>query len=76
MIFDVTADEGTYRAEMEHSRGAELSKKVSGAWTFKAKHTHRDHALPAHGGPLRAKTTDAAGNTGEVTIISAYKIAS
>ena len=143
-IFDVPAAEGTYRAEMEHSRDAELSNKVSGAWTFKAKHTSEITHLPltvvrflpklddkdtAHGrvllvplkveqaqntpkvrrvtvevsyddgatwkqvqvagdkaivhhpknakfASLRAKTTDAAGNTGEVTIIHAYKIAS
>ncbi|MFJ5988506.1 S8 family serine peptidase [Lentzea sp. NPDC092896] len=143
-IFDVPAAEGTYRAEMEHSRDAELSNKVSGAWTFKAKHTTDITHLPltvvrflpklddkdtAHGrvllvplkveqaqntpkvkrvtvevsfddgatwkqvqvagdkaivhhpknakfASLRAKTTDAAGNTGEVTIIHAYKIAS
>ncbi|MCX2954682.1 S8 family serine peptidase [Lentzea sp. NEAU-D7] len=143
-VFDVPAEEGTYRAEMEHSRDAELSKKVSGAWTFKSKHSNEITHLPltvvrflpkldaqdtAHGrvqlvplkveqaqntpkvkrltvevsyddgrtwkqaqvagdkvvlhhpkgaksASLRAKTTDAAGNTGEVTIISAYKIAS
>ncbi|MGW6934878.1 S8 family peptidase [Lentzea sp. NPDC054927] len=143
-IFDVPAAEGSYRAEMEHSRDAELSTKVSGAWTFKAKHTTDITHLPysvvrfqpklddkdtAHGrvllvplkveqaentpkvkrvnvevsfddgktwkqvqvagdkaivhhpkdakfASLRAKTTDAAGNTGEVTIIRAYKIAS
>ncbi|MET9228026.1 S8 family serine peptidase [Lentzea sp. NPDC003310] len=143
-VFDVPADEGTYRAEMEHSRDAELSTKVSGAWTFKAKHTNEITHLPltvvrfqpklddedtAHGrvqlvplkveqgqntpkvkrvtvevsyddgatwkqaqavgdkvllkhpkdakfASLRAKTTDAAGNTGETTIIRAYKIAS
>jgi subtilisin family serine protease len=142
-IFDVPAAEGSYRAEMEHSRTAELSTKVSGAWTFKAKHTTDITHLPltvvrflprlddkdtAHGrvqvvplkveqaqntpkvrrttvevsfddgatwkqvrvaggnavvqhpkgakfASLRAKTTDAAGNTGEVTIIRAYKIA-
>lgn len=142
-IFDVPAEEGAYRAEMEHSRTAELSTKVSGAWTFKAKHTTDITHLPltvvrflprlddkdtAHGrvlviplkveqaqnapkvrrttvevsfddgatwkqvrvaggnavvqhpkgakfASLRAKTTDAAGNTGEVTIIRAYKIA-
>jgi hypothetical protein len=143
-IFDVPAGEGTYRAEMEHSRDAELSNKVSGAWNFKSKHTTEITHLPltvvrflpklddkntAHGrvllvplkveqaqntpkvkrvtvevsfddgatwkqvqvagdkaivhhqknakfASLRAKTTDAAGNTGEVTIIHAYKIAS
>jgi subtilisin family serine protease len=143
-IFDVPAEEGSYRAEMEHSRTAELSTKVSGAWTFKAKHTTDITHLPltvvrflpklddkdtAHGrvqivplkveqqqntpkvkrvtvevsfddgatwkqvqvagdkaivkhpngakfASLRAKTTDAAGNTGEVTIIRAYKITS
>ncbi|GHH39757.1 S8 family peptidase [Lentzea cavernae] len=143
-VFDVPAGEGSYRAEMEHSRDAELSSKVSGAWTFKAKHTDDITHLPltvvrflpdlddsdsAHGrvqvvplkveqaqntpkvkrvtvevsfddgatwkqvpvvgdkavvhhpknakfASLRAKTTDAAGNTGEVTIIHAYKIAS
>ncbi|RAS61657.1 subtilase family protein [Lentzea atacamensis] len=142
-IFDVPAAEGSYRAEMEHSRTAEVSTKVSGAWTFKAKHTTDVTHLPlsvvrflpelddqdtAHGrvlvvplkveqqqntpkvkrvtvevsfddgatwqqvpvagdkaivkhpngakfASLRAKTTDAAGNTGEVTIIRAYKIA-
>ncbi|MFI6101569.1 S8 family peptidase [Lentzea sp. NPDC051213] len=142
-IFDVPAAEGSYRAEMEHSRAAEVSTKVSGAWTFKAKHTTDITHLPlsvvrflpklddkdtAHGrvlvvplkveqqantpkvkrvtvevsfddgatwkqvpvsggkavvqhqkdakfASLRAKTTDAAGNTGEVTIIRAYKIA-
>ncbi|MGW6446178.1 S8 family serine peptidase [Lentzea sp. NPDC055074] len=143
-IFDVPAAEGAYRAEMEHSRDAELSSKVSGAWSFKAGHTTEITHLPltvvrflpklddedtAHGrvqlvplkveqaqntpkvrhvtvevsfddgatwkqvqvagdkaivhhpknarfASLRAKTTDAAGNTGEVTIIRAYKIAS
>ncbi|MFS8103000.1 S8 family serine peptidase [Lentzea alba] len=142
-IFDVPAAEGSYRAEMEHSRNAEVSTKVSGAWTFKAKHTTEVTHLPlsvvrflpklddkdtAHGrvlvvplkveqqqntpkvkrvtvevsfddgatwqqvpvagdkaivkhadgaefASLRAKTTDAAGNTGEVTIIRAYRIA-
>ncbi|MCP2199593.1 S8 family serine peptidase [Lentzea flava] len=142
-IFDVPAAEGSYRAEMEHSRSAEVSTKVSGAWTFKAKHTTDVTHLPltvvrflprlddqdtAHGrvlvvplkveqqqntpkvkrvtvevsfddgatwqqipvagdraivkhpngakfASLRAKTADAAGNTGEVTIIRAYKIA-
>jgi hypothetical protein len=143
-IFDVPAAEGSYRAVMEHSRDAELSTKVSGAWTFKAEHTTDITRLPlsvvrfqpklddkdtAHGrvllvpikveqaqntpkvkrvtvevsfddgatwkqvqvaggkaivqhpkgakfASLRAKTTDAAGNTGEVTIVRAYKIAS
>jgi len=142
-IFDVPAAEGSYRAEMEHSRTADVSTKVSGAWTFKAKNTTEVTHLPlsvvrflpklddkdtAHGrvllvplkveqqegtpkvrrvtvevsfddgatwkqvpvaadlavvqhpngakfASLRAKTTDAAGNTGEVTIIRAYKIA-
>lgn len=143
-VFDVPAAEGAYRAEMEQSRDAELSTKVSGAWTFKAKHTTDITRMPlsivrfqpelddkdtAHGrvlpvplkveqaqntprvkrvavevsfddgktwkqvpvagdkaivhhpkdakfASLRAKTTDAAGNTGEVTIIRAYRIAS
>jgi subtilisin family serine protease len=143
-VFDVPAAEGAYRAEMEHSRTAEVSTKVSGVWTFKSKHTSDITHLPltvvrflpklddkdtAHGrvlvvplkveqqqntpkvkrvtvevsfddgatwkqvpvagdkmvvkhpngakfASLRAKTTDAAGNTGEVTIIRAYKIAS
>lgn len=143
-VFDVPAAEGAYRAEMEQSRDAELSTKVSAAWTFKAKHTTDITLLPlsvvrylpklddkntAHGrvllvplkieqaqntpkvkrvtievsfddgktwkqvpvagdkaivhhpkdakfASLRAKTTDAAGNTGEMTIIRAYKIAS
>ncbi|MEV6241799.1 S8 family serine peptidase [Lentzea sp. NPDC051838] len=142
-IFDVPAAEGSYRAEMEHSRTAEVSTKVSGAWTFKAKHTTDVTHLPltvvrflpklddkdtAHGrvlvlplkieqqqntpkvkrvtvevsfddgatwkqvqvagdkaivkhpkgakfASLRAKTADAAGNTGEVTVLRAYKIA-
>ena len=142
-IFDVPATDGAYRAEMEHSRDGELSTKVSGAWTFKSKHTSEITTLPlsvvrylpklddkdiAHGrvlvvplkveqaqgtpkikrvtvevsfddgktwkqvpvagdnavvqhpngakfASLRSKTTDAAGNTGEVTIIRAYKIA-
>ncbi|MET9628748.1 S8 family serine peptidase [Lentzea sp. NPDC006480] len=141
-IFDVPAREGAYRAEIEHSRTAELSTKVSGAWTFTAKHTtdvtqlpltvvrflpalddndtaHSrvlvlplkieqqqntpkvkrvtvevsfddgatwrqvpvagDKAIVTHPGgakfaSLRARTADAAGNTGEVTIIRAYKI--
>lgn len=143
-VFDVPAAEGAYRAEMEHSRDTELSTKVSGAWSFKAKHTTEITHLPltvvrfqpklddkdtalgrvqliplevqqaqntptvkrvtvevsfddgatwkqvrvagdkavvqhpknAKFASLRAKTTDAAGNTGEVTIIRAYKIAS
>ncbi|MFD4642302.1 S8 family serine peptidase [Lentzea sp. NPDC058436] len=143
-IFDVPAGEATYRAVMEHSRDTELSNRVSGAWTFKSKHTNDITHLPltvvrflpklddqdtAHGrvqlvplkveqaqntpkvrrvtvevsfddgktwkqvqvagdkavvhhpknakfASLRAKTTDAAGNTGEVTIIHAYRIAS
>jgi hypothetical protein len=33
------------------------------------------HAAGAKFASLRAKTTDAAGNTGEVTVIRAYKIA-
>ena len=142
-VFDVPADEAGYRAEMEHSRDTELSSRVSGAWTFKSKHTGEITHLPltvvrflpklddqdtAHGrvqlvplkveqaqntpkvkrisvevsfddgqswkqvqvagdkavvhhpknakfASLRAKTTDAAGNTGEVTIVRAYKIA-
>jgi hypothetical protein len=142
-IFDVPAADGSYRAEMEHSRPGELSTEVSGAWTFKSKHTTEVTTLPltvvrflpelddkdtAHGrvlvvplkveqaagtpkvkrvtvevsfddgatwkqvpvagdravvrhpsgakaASLRAKTTDAAGGTGEVTIIRAYRIA-
>ena len=42
----IKPDEGTCRAEMEHSRDAELSKKVSGAWTFKAKHTTETTHFP------------------------------
>ena len=45
-IFDVPAAEGSYRAEMEHSRTADVSTKVSGAWTFKAKHTTEVTHLP------------------------------
>lgn len=142
-VFIVPADEATYRAEIEHSRDAELSSRVSGAWTFRSKHTDEITHLPltvvrftpklddedtAHGrvqvvpleveqaqntpkvkrvtvevshddgrtwrralvigdsvivhhpknakfASLRARTTDAAGNTGEVTIVRAYKIA-
>ncbi|GAB2811808.1 S8 family peptidase [Lentzea nigeriaca] len=141
--FRVPPEEGAYRAEMEFSRAAELSTKVSGAWTFKSKLTNAITPLPlsvvrflpelddkdtAHGrvlavplkvdqqdgtpkvkhlavevsfddgatwcqvpvagdraivrhpkdakfASLRGRTTDAAGNTGEVTIIRAYKIA-
>ncbi|MFD4637188.1 S8 family serine peptidase [Lentzea sp. NPDC058436] len=143
-VFGVPAEDGTYRAEIEHSRDAELSGKVSGAWTFQSRRTDGLTHLPltvvrflptlddqnaAHGrvqllplkieqarntpkvrritvevsyddgaswrqvpvigdravlnhpknakfASLRAKTTDAAGNTGEVTIIHAYRIAS
>ncbi|GLY49381.1 S8 family serine peptidase [Lentzea sp. NBRC 102530] len=143
-VFDVPGEEGTYRAEVEHGRDAEVSTRVSGAWTFKSKHTNDITHLPltvvrylpklddedtargrvqvvplkveqaqntpkvkrltveisyddgktwkqaqvagdklvlhhprnAKFASLRAKTTDAAGNTGETTIIRAYKIAS
>lgn len=143
LVADVPAGLGSYRAEMEHTRDAELSSKVSGAWTFKSATTTDVELLPytvvrflpklddkdtargrvqvvplkieqVEGTPkvrrvaaevsydegatwkkaqvagdrlilhhpkgaktvsLRAKTTDAAGNTGEVTIIRAYKIA-
>ncbi|HUQ55363.1 S8 family serine peptidase [Lentzea sp.] len=46
-IFDVPAAEGAYRAEMVHSRdNAELSSKVSGAWTFKSSTTTGITHLP------------------------------
>jgi hypothetical protein len=142
-VFDVPAAAGSYRAEIEHSRTAELSTKVSGAWTFRAQHTTEVTRLPltvvrflpklddhdtargrvlvlplkveqqqntpkvrrvtvevsfddgatwkqvqvagdraivkhpngAKYASLRARTADAAGNTGEVTIIRAYRVA-
>ncbi|MFD5824716.1 S8 family serine peptidase [Lentzea sp. NPDC060358] len=46
-IFDVPAAEGAYRAEMVHTReNAELSSKVSGAWTFKSATTAEITHLP------------------------------
>jgi hypothetical protein len=44
------------------------------------RHAHGDRAIVRHPKNskfawLRGKTTDAAGNTGEVTIIRAYKVA-
>ncbi|RAS60613.1 subtilase family protein [Lentzea atacamensis] len=142
-LFTVPPGEGAYRAEMEQTRDAELSSKVSAVWTFKSRRTTKLTALAqtvvrflpeldgngtAHGrtllvplkieqqagtpklrqlavelsfddgrtwrqapvvggkalvrhekgaqfATLRARTTDAAGNTGDVTITRAYRIA-